>query len=207
MRRNEERILEYLSDLMSENERLSFENELANSDELIREFAAIKKKLEELNLPISIESDERYFAGILPRIKERLDKKKNFITWKSVYVLTPTAAAVIILSLFFFNSKTEFDDQYKELANVVVNNFSDQEVSDKFFSELESNPADIIYSTGSEESSIQIPSDLELNSDSYNRLIDNPVSEDYRTLLGLSENELEIIYERVNSTTSQKVLK
>jgi hypothetical protein len=207
MKKNEERILKFLSELMSENERLDFEKELANSDELKSDLASIKNPLEEACLPKTIEVDERYFANLLPRVRKRLEKKSKIISWKSAYYFTPTAAAVVILSFLLFSSKVEFDTQYKELADEVVNNFSDQEVSGKYFAELESNPADIILTTNSGEFSIQIPSEVEITRESYTRLIDNPVSEDYRTLSGLSEKQLEIIYEKMNSTTSQKVTK
>lgn len=207
MKKNDERILKYLSKLMSENERLDFEIKLASSDELKSDLASINNQLEEVSFPKTIEVDERYFANLLPRVRERLEKKKKIILWKSAYYFTPTAAAVVILSFLLFSSKAEFDTQYKELADEVVNNFSDKKVSGKYFAEMESNPADIILTTNSGEFSIQIPSEVEITSESYTRLIDSPVSEYYRTLSGLSEKQLEIIYEKLNSITSQKVTK
>lgn len=207
MKKNDERILKYLSELMNEKERLNFEKELASSDELSNDLASITNQLEEVSHLQAIEVDERYFANLLPRVRERLQKKKKMVLWKSAYYFTPTAAAVVILSFLLFNSKTEFETQYHELANEVVNNFSNQEVSEKYFTELESSPAEIIIPATSGEVNYQIPPEVEVNNESYTRLIDNPVSEDYRTLRDLSENELEIIYEKLNSTTSQKVTK
>jgi hypothetical protein len=207
MKKNDERILKYLSDLMDEGERLDFEKELASSDELKSGLDSVSNQLDEVSYPKAIEADERYFANLLPRVRERLDKKKKLISWKSVYYLTSTAAAVVILSIFLFSSKTEFKTQYKDLANEVVNNFSDQEVSEKYFAELESNLADIIMTTSSERLNLKIPSEVEINGESYTRLIGSTVSEDYRTLSDLSDRELEIVYEKLNSATSQKVTK
>jgi len=203
MKKNDEKILKYISDSMNETERTSFESELEHSEDLRTDLDEVRAKLGEIIIPRDIEADERYFANILPRVMERLEEKKNFFSWKIAYYLTPTAAAVVVLSLFLFNSKTEFDLQYKELANAVVNNFSDQEVSDNYFAGLESNPADLIFTALQEDLNIQLPSELEINSDSYGRLIDNPVSEDYRTFRGLSDNELEIIYNELNASTSE----
>lgn len=207
MKKNDERILKYLSDLMNEKEKSNFEKELTNSEELKSNYDSIINHLEVANISKFVNVNEMYFTNILPRVRERLEKKKKSYSWKSVYYLTPTAAAVVILSLFLFNSKTEFEMQYKELANEVINNFSDHEVSDKYFTELDSNPADLIFITETGELNIQIPEGLEISSDSYQGLIENPVSEDYRTFRELSENELEIIFDKLNSTTSPKVTK
>jgi len=203
MKRNEEKILKYISDSMSESERASFERELENSEELRISFGAINSELGKMALPGEIEADERYFANLLPRVRERIGSRKSFFYRKLAYYLTPTAAAVIVFSLFLFNSKTEFDLQYKELANAVVSNFSDSEVSENYFTELESNPADLIFTAITEDLNVQLPSELELNSDSYKRLIDNPVSEEYRTFRGLSDNDLEIIYNELQGSTSE----
>ncbi len=211
MKKNDERILKYLSEMMDENERVDFEKELISSTGLANDLASINSRLEKATLPKIIDVDERYFANLVPRVHEQLRKKKKNIFWKSAYYLTPTAAAAAaaaaVLFIFLFTSKTELETQYKDLANEVVSNFSDQEVSEKYFTELESNPADIVLTADTDELSFQIPSEVEINTESYTRLIDNPVSEDYRTLNGLSEKELEIVYEKLNSESSQKVIK
>lgn len=207
MKKNDERILKYLSELMNEKEKSNFEKELTSSEELKSNYESIINHLEVANISKYVTINEMYFTNVLPRVRERLEKKKKSYSWKSVYYLTPTAAAVVILSLFLFNSKTEFEMQYKELANEVVNNFSDHEVSDKYFTELDSNPADLIFFTEPGEFNIQIPEGLEISSDSYQGLIENPVSEDYRTFRELSENELEIVFDKLNLKTSPKVTK
>ena len=207
MKKNDERILKYLSELMSENERLNFEQELVNSKELKSDFDSINNQLEGASLTKTVDADERYFANLLPRVHGRIEKRNKFISWKTAYYFVPTAAAVVVFSLLIFHSKVDFETQYKDLASEVVNNFSDQEVSEKYFTELESNPADAILPQNSDEFSIQIPADLEISSESYTQLIDNSVSEDYKTLSRLSDKELEIVYEKLNSTTSQKVTK
>lgn len=207
MKKNDERILKYLSELMDENERLDFEKELMSSTELANDLVSINSRLEKATLPKIIDVDERYFANLVPRIHEQLRKKRKNIFWKSAYYLTPTAAAVVVLFIFLFTSKTELETQYKDLAYEVVSNFSDHEVSEKYFTELESNPADIVLTADTDELSFQIPSEVEINTELYTRLIDNPVSEDYRTLNGLSEKELEVVYEKLNSESSQKVIK
>ena len=207
MKNNEDRILKYLSELMDVNERTEFEKELSSSAALSNDFDALKNKINEAVMTETIAVDERYFTNHLPRIHKRMGKRNKLLSWKTVYYAVPTAAAVLVFTLLMVNPKPNFDESYKDLANVVVNNFSDQQVSDKYFTELESNPADDILTQSSDELNIRIPSDLEINNESYTRLIDNPVADDYSTLSRLSDKELEVIYEKLNSATSQKVIK
>jgi hypothetical protein len=207
MKNNDDRILKYLSELMDVNERAEFEKELSSSGKLSNDFDAFKNQINVAVMPETITVDERYFTNLLPRIHKRMEKRNRLLSWKTVYYFVPTAAAVLVFTLLMVNPKTNFDANYKDLANEVVNNFSDKEVSDKYFTELESNPADAILTQSNDELNIQIPSDLEISSESYIRLIDNPVTEDYSTLSRLSDKELEIVYEKLNSATSQKVIK
>jgi hypothetical protein len=136
-----------------------------------------------------------------------MEKRNKLFTWKTAYYAVPTATAILVFTLLMFNSKTDFESGYKDLAKEVVNNFSDQEVSQKYFTEIDSSPADAIVPQGNNDLSINIPADLYLSSESYTKLIDNPFTDDYSTLSRLSDQELEIIYEKLSSVTSKKVTK
>ncbi|MHB8931720.1 MAG: hypothetical protein ACYC5R_14080, partial [Melioribacteraceae bacterium] len=167
----------------------------------------LKNQINTAVIPAETAADERYFTNLLPRIHKRMEKRNKLLSWRTVYYAFPTAAAVLVFTLLMINPKPNFDESYKDLANEVVNNFSDQQVSTKYFTELESSPADDILTQSSDELNIRIPSDLEISNESYTRLIDNPVADDYSTLSRLSDKELEIVYENLNSATSQKVIK
>ena len=205
MKTNNERILYYISDRLNREERILFEEELKKSGKLRTEFDHIKFQLDSLSRGKEFETDETYFTNLLPKVYQRIDKQKKFRKFGGIYYLVPTATAVVVLFLFLLNTKPNYDTCYKDLAAEVVNNLSDQEVSEKYLTELEIDPADYILEQNNDELSVKIPSDLELNNDSYTRLIDNPLADEYSTLRNLSENELETVYEKLNSTTSQKV--
>ncbi|MCX6168539.1 MAG: hypothetical protein NTX65_04315 [Ignavibacteriales bacterium] len=207
MKNNDDRILKYLSELMDLNGRAEFEKELSNSEELRNYFDLIKNQINNAVMAESTPVDERYFVNLLPRIHKKMEKRNKFFSWKTVYYTVPTAAAILVFTLLMVNPKQNFDASYKDLANEVVNNFSDHDVSDNYFADLESNPADDLLTPNNDELNIQIPSDLDINSESYTKLIDNPVSEDYSTLNRLSDKELEIVYEKLNSANAQKVIK
>lgn len=207
MKKNEERILNYLSGLMNSSERNQFEKELADSEELKNELDDVNSRINRVKLTEPPEADERYFAGILPRVRESLAKEKKRAFRKYAFYLAPTAAAILIFSLFLFSPENEMVPHYKELAVEVINNFSDKEVSEKYFTQLESAPSDIYLQRNSDELNLEIPEELEIINDSYIRLLDSPAANEYGTLNRLSDSDLEIVYEKLNSTTSQKVIK
>ena len=207
MKTNKEKILKYISGQLTQEELIIFEEELKSSDQLKLDYDNIKLQLVDLSIRKEFETNEIYFANLLPRVYQRIDKKKKFRKFRGIYYLVPTASAVVVLFLFLLNTKTNNDAGYKDLANEVVNNLSDQEVSDKYLTELETDPANYVLNQNNDELNVQIPSDLELNSDSYTRLIGNPLENEYSTLRNLSENDLETVYKKLNSTTSRKVQK
>lgn len=207
MKTNKEKILKYISGQLTQEELIIFEDELKKSDQLKTDYDNIKLQLDDLSNRNEFRTNETYFANLLPRVYQRIDKKKRFWKFGGIYYLVPTASAVVVLFLFLLNTKTNYDTGYKELANEVVNNLSDQEVSDKYLTELEIDPTDYVLNQNNDELNVQIPSDLELNSDSYTRLIGNPLANEYSTLRNLSEDDLETVYEKLNSKTSQKVQK
>ncbi|MCX6174307.1 MAG: hypothetical protein NTZ27_06120 [Ignavibacteriales bacterium] len=207
MKTNKEKILKYISGGLTQEDQIMFEEELKKSDQLKTDYDNIKFQLDEITITRESKTDEMYFANLLPRVYQRIDKKKKFRKFRNIYYLVPTASAVVVLFLFLLNTKTNYDTGYKDLANEVVNNLSDQEVSDKYLTELEIDPSDYVLNQNNDELSVQIPSSLELNSDSYTRLIGDPLANEYSTLRNLTDNDLETVYKKLNSTTSQKVLK
>jgi len=207
MKKNSERIIEYLSGKLNEDEKKFFENELNTSVGLKKEFDDLNSKLLELSSVREIKTNETYFSNLIPRVYQKLETEKKLWSFKKVYYLIPTATAVIVLFLFSLNSNNDYNLGYHELASQVVNNISDQEVSEKYSAELESDPGDYFMADNSGELNVQLPADIDLKNDAYTRLVGNPLANEYSTLQNLSDDELEIVYEKLNSTTSQKVQK
>jgi len=198
MKKNEERILKYLSDSLNEKEKAEFENELTLSKELNCEFLLLKEKIDSLKFENEIPVDERYFANLLPRVRNRM-KKKNFSYYsKRIYYIAPTLAAVAVLLLFIMKPSTITENQYYTLANEVVNNISDKEVSQKYLYEIEDDPASVELTFNDENINSEIASDADLNNKELISLIEKNYSEDYSTLNKLSDKELEVIANNLN---------
>jgi len=198
MKKNEERILKYLSDSLNEKERTEFEKEISLSKELHDEFMFMKSQIDSLKLDHEIPLDERYFANLLPRIKNRLEKRNFAYYSKRIYYIAPTLAAVVVLLMFILKPSALPENQYKTLANEIVNNISDQEVSQKYFYEIESDPASIELTFKEENLNSDLTADVDVNNDELISLIEKNYSDDYSTLSKLSDNELEVIANNLN---------
>ncbi len=198
MKNNEEKILRYLSEMMTEKERAEFENQVSVLPELKEEFDAINGKLSEFKLTDGL-LDERYFAALLPKVRLRAEKLNGSSFLKKIYYLVPTAAAALVGVMFLFKPAYTFDTHYKQLANQVVNNFSDQEVSRKYFDETDCDPAVMEVTDDSNDLSSLVPSSVELNDEIASKYLNGSVVEDYSALHGLSDTELQQIADNLNS--------
>ncbi len=201
MKNNNERIAEYLSGLMKEEERINFERELASSEELQKDYDSAIDRLDKISLSDRIQTNELYFSSMIPRVREKIESGRKFNFTRLVYYIAPAAAAVLILLLYPFNGKNYFDLQYKELANQVVENISDKDVSEKYFTDLETAPSDLMLAGNTEDLSARIPEELEVKNDSYTRVIDSPLADEYRTLDRLSDEQLEIVFKNLKTTS------
>jgi hypothetical protein len=198
MKKNEERILKYFSDLLNEKEKTQFENELKFSEELNNEFLLMKEQIDSLKFGNGISVDERYFANLLPRVRNRMEKKNFTFYSKKIYYIAPTLTAIAVLLLFFMKPSAVIENQYNTLANEVVNNISDKEVSQKYLYEIEGDPASVELSFNNENINSDITSGTDLNHKELISLMEKNYSDDYSTLNKLSDKELEVIANNLN---------
>ncbi|MDP4192552.1 MAG: hypothetical protein Q8858_13380 [Bacteroidota bacterium] len=124
MKTNED-ILRYLSGLMSEVEKEKFELELNHSEVLKKEF---EKQISLLNKAKVLEEDlsanSPYFNNLLPRVRQRMEKKKRFGLYPRFAFALPIAAVIayFIINPFSHNSSipnTEIQ-QSQELRQTVA---------------------------------------------------------------------------------------
>jgi len=74
---NKEKILKYLSDEFSEEEKLIFENEIQKDELLNTEFQKFKNNLNEIKQLGKTEIDEIYFANLIPKVRTKMQKEEN----------------------------------------------------------------------------------------------------------------------------------
>lgn len=119
MKKIDKRIILYLDDQMSQEERKIFESELTNSSELSKEVESYKNILKSLTFDEKQSKDDDYFANLIANFRQtKLSSKKSF-SFKPAYSLT-AAVSIIILVFIFFNpfNKTEIETVDKIIAGL-----------------------------------------------------------------------------------------
>ena len=196
MKKNNEEILKYLSGMLDEVDKQAFEEKLKTSEELTQQFNSIKGMLTGFKKQ-DINVDENYFINIIPRFREKINSRKNKLR-KTIYYLAPTLTIVILAVLLYPYNSTSFDNGYRELAEIVVDNIDDAEVSNKYFNNIGLEPG---YSTlaVNDEFTLGLENTINKIPDSYlNNIVEYSNSETFYSLENYSDEELNNLYEGLN---------
>ena len=206
MQMNEEKILKYLSNLMTDEETTAFKKELEISESLRKEFEIIKQKILQISSVRDPDINDLYFANLIPKVQQKISSNKSL--WKRTYFyyVVPTVSAAAIIFFLFFNTKNNFEAQYKEVATEIVSSISDNEVSEKYIKEIENEPVEAIIN-GSDVMEIKIPAEIKIDNENYIKLIGNPIMEEYSSMDHLSDSQLEKVYNKLSVSSSPEVAK
>jgi hypothetical protein len=206
MQMNEEKILKYLSNLMTDEETTAFKKELEISESLRKEFEIIKQKILQISSVKNPDINDLYFTNLIPKVQQKISSTKSL--WKKTYFyyVVPTVSAAAIIFFLFFNTKNNFEAQYKELAIEIVSSISDNEVSEKYIKEIENEPVEAIIN-GSDVMEIKIPAEIKIDNENYIKLIGNPIMEEYSSMDHLSDSQLEKVYNKLSVSSSPEVAK
>lgn len=115
---NKERILKYLSGMMSPEEISRFESELKISASLNAELENIRTRLKSLNPDTEESKGHTYFANLIPRMRERIEHKKSK-RYSVLKYAVPVFLAALIYILIPFNGEQPFEEQIKNLNDSV----------------------------------------------------------------------------------------
>ena len=131
MKNNKEKILNYLSDQMSEEEKRKFESELNSSSELKREFNEAKEKLDKFSFNDDVYLEEDYFGNLLPKTRAKLEKDDVPFYKKKIAFAVPVLAAIIIVLIFIVDgtntSSKEHFITFNDLENIQIGRASCRE--------------------------------------------------------------------------------
>jgi hypothetical protein len=192
MKKINDEIVKYLSGIMSESEKKIFEEKLRTSNKTADEINSVQKLLGEFK-ENDFNADENYFVNILPRFRENANTRSGRLR-KLVYYLAPTFAVIIITLLLFEKSTTNNYDEYIELAEVVVNNIEDSEVSNSYLNYINLEPE-----YGTINSDIDLLIEFENNEssipDSYLNVIETANAVSFDLLEELTDEDLTDLYD------------
>lgn len=120
------KIILYLDNQLSDNEKIKFEKELESSEEFRKEFENYKTMLKEFKASENVGVDELYFNSLTPRILEKViqNKKRKLIP---VFAIGFAVTVVIIFIVFFNQGKS---DNFNESIKDIASNLSKEELQE-----------------------------------------------------------------------------
>ena len=205
MKKIDEDILKYLSGLMNNEEITEFENKLAVDSSFKERYNLIKEKAGEVSSVREIELNEAYFNNLLPKVHEKLIKRKKVKLIREYALILPTVITVllvIIMSILDRNGEIDFP---KSLASEVVNNIDDDELADNLIKDY-SFESVLNMPQKNGEFEIYIPENVNLSLNSISQYVDFSKI-DYSQVENISGNELEKLYNNLSAITFEKVSK
>ncbi|MCX6148972.1 MAG: hypothetical protein NTX22_00445 [Ignavibacteriales bacterium] len=119
-----ERILKYLSDQLSEAERIKFEAEMKNDSLLQKDVNHCLNRLNELKKINEIEFNATYFVNLVPRMRKTIDTRKSRNIFPKLAYAVPLLA--VIISLVFYLNRT---NEYSKLVNNLPDSSKDEIVN------------------------------------------------------------------------------
>jgi hypothetical protein len=200
----DDRIILYLDGQLSEKDKLDFENELKENDELKSQMEKYKSFFSSINSLKNIEIDEVYFANNIPRFRGKLDKKRKFVLVPKFSLILSTAVAVfLIFFLILNNNKTETSTKS---LNTLVKNANQNEmqaVFDTYTNNLNLpdalNASTITDTNTSSVINQSFFNELHLSQNEVQKYL-NSQNIDYNNLIsGLGDHEIETLYNELNS--------
>ena len=192
MKKIDKRIILYLDDQMSQEERKIFESELTNSSELSKEVESYKNILKSLTFDEKQSKDDDYFANLIANFRQtKLSSKKSF-SFKPAYSLT-AAVSIIILVFIFFNpfNKTEIETVDKIIAG--LDETEAAELIDYYSNGLTQTEVDQTNGRADSLFADMISNELEFD------------ESDVKMLVSSDENYLNSIYSNIDSDETEKI--
>ncbi len=158
--KNYDRITKYLSDLLSEDEKLQFEAELKTNSELKRDFEKIQSQIK-LLADTNFGTDETYFNNLTVNFRKKMDKRKTAKQFRLASAFTFVTAIFLFYfipqfgnesfseKILFDNSEIKMLSSLNESEKSIIlensNNFSinlnNEDLMNEYLSELDENSA------------------------------------------------------------------
>jgi hypothetical protein len=199
---NEERFYKYLHNQLDEVERLQFENELKNSQNILSEFVDYKKIIESVNVTRDIKLSDNYIQQVIPRFRAKSERNN-----KTLFHPVIGFAMVIVLMVGSYPLISQMLSSQTQNEFLSINDISDEDINyliddidlkgKNILSESQANKIDSIYNQKISENILQ---SVELDKNDRNLyLTDLKYSEldEYLTASEIEEIYSELFNERI----------
>lgn len=188
MKKNNDYFIKYLSGILSENECKLFKQKLETDESFNKEYENIISHLKSFNITNS-EIEEKYFINLLPIVREKISSKRNVFSKRIAFGIPTFIVTAILLFVVTFNSTNKINQE--QLVDEVVNNLSDNQVSQIFYNEVGTKESEKYFDLVSSEP-IQIDNLDNKTKQSIMNVFDLPFSEEYTSLNKLTEEDISL---------------
>lgn len=196
MKTNNEIIAKYFSGLLSKEEVIQFEERLKTDSALkndIEKFLSLKKI--DIN---NVEFDERYFANLIPKTREKLESRAKSKLHK-LAVGVPSLAITIVL--VFVLTKSNMNNEKNSLSHEIINNLNDTQIVQQYFTDIDDATKETYYNIlVNEKPSVEFVDEKEKEKilAVYDSFLDDQLDEN-----SLSQNELNNIISKIDFKNSK----
>lgn len=191
-----EKIVAYIDGNMTDDERTQFEKIISSDTGVQKEIEEIKKSLSAMKTDSTPKVEETYFINLLPEFYQRQTGKKKFKLRKLTYYLSPAAAAIILMFIFYPGKTTNLDVS-KDLS---------QEITESDLNEV-LNPYETTYSlndlmsfaTSTTDSIVNnlVSDELDISSKSVDKMLTDNYTNTNELLNSLDENQANELYSQL----------
>lgn len=198
MKTNRDMMLKYLSGLLEGKEKSDFEKMLETSSQARDEFNTLKNRLAGMKDVYESSVDESYFNGLLPRMREKLDKSpRQFFSGKLAYII-PVAVVILIMTLFIPRSGN--DSRNLDLSDIVYQMVAGSDSTELSYNLLEGMEQSAWVNSEAENPfDVVIPEHWDIQADNYAATLEMPVIDEINGLANLPNDKLDQIYKNLAS--------
>ena len=188
----DEQIRRYLDGELTGVELISFEAEVNNSPELKNLVDSYRNTLNQFKKIENVNVEESYFVNIIPRFRERNERRKQF-RFKPVFTYGSISLVIVSVLLIFL-----FNQNYNVInGNITINQISREELN----SYLNANSQD--------NSDLQLTNNIPAEYDSvFNAIVLNELTvndNSGRAIVDISDNDFNNILDEISNDDAENI--
>lgn len=188
----DEQIRRYLDGELAGVELISFEAEVNNSPELKNLVDSYRNTLNQFKKIENVNVEESYFVNIIPRFRERNERRKQF-RFKPVFTYGSISLVIVSVLLIFL-----FNQNYNVInGNITINQISREELN----SYLNANSQD--------NSDLQLTNNIPAEYDSvFNAIVLNELTvndNSGRAIVDISDNDFNNILDEISNDDAENI--
>ncbi len=197
--KTKDKILKYIDNSLDENEKIQFEKELSNSEELQKQISNYSSFIKDIDKLKNVKFDESYFAETIPKFRSRQEISHRFLLFPRISL--SLASVVSVALIFIFTVLIMNKKDYRQKSNSVIADKSVTNVSGLL--DPSADQINLGFMTNEESAkfdstlNIEMSKELDLSPKDLSYLSPDQSSDLSSLLQNINENDANDIYREV----------